>query len=139
MADEPALDRRRLVGGGVVEHDVHVEAGRYGGVDQVEEATELLGPVARRHLCDHLPGGDIERRLEVGGAVADGDVGSSARHPRHQRQHRRGAIERLDLRLLIDAEHDSGLRRIQIQATMSRTLSMNCGSGESLKTPSDGA
>ena len=112
---EPALDRRGLVGRGVVEHDVHVEVCRHRFVDQVEEAPELLGAMPRRHLRDHLAGGDIERGVEVGGAVTDVVVGLPRRHPRHQRQHGRRAVERLDLRLLIDAQHDRGLGRIQVQ------------------------
>ena len=44
-----------------VEHDMHVEVRRHGGIDQLEEATELLGPMPRRHLGEHLPGGDVER------------------------------------------------------------------------------
>jgi hypothetical protein len=43
VATEPALDRRGLVGGGVVEHGMHVEVCRDRGVDQVEEAAELFG------------------------------------------------------------------------------------------------
>jgi hypothetical protein len=43
VATEPALDRRGLVGGGVVEHDMHVEVCRDRGVDQVEEVAELFG------------------------------------------------------------------------------------------------
>ena len=69
----------------------------------------------RRHLGDHLPGGDVERGVEVGGAVADVVVGLPRGHARHQRQHRRRAVERLDLRLLIDAQHDRGLGRIEVQ------------------------
>jgi hypothetical protein len=46
VALKPALDRWRLVGGGVVEHDVHVEVRRQPAVDQVQEAAELR-PAAR--------------------------------------------------------------------------------------------
>src|SRR5438132_2741358 len=45
VTDEPALDRRCLVGRGVVEHDMDVEVGRHRLVDQVEETAELLGSV----------------------------------------------------------------------------------------------
>jgi hypothetical protein len=38
----------------------------------------------------------------------------------------------LDLGLLVHAEHQRLLRRVQIQAEMSRTLSTNCGSFDSL-------
>ena len=45
MADQPSLDRRGLVGGVVVHDHVHVEAVGHALVDQVQEATELLGAV----------------------------------------------------------------------------------------------
>jgi hypothetical protein len=115
MANQPALDRRGLVGGGVVEHDVYVKVPGHRLVDQVEEAPKLLGTMPGRHLRDHLAGGDIERRVEVGGAVTHVVVGLSRGYPRHQRQHRRRTIERLNLRLLVDAQHDRGLGRIEIQ------------------------
>src|ERR671915_439297 len=84
-------------------------------VDQVQEAAELLGPVARRHVGDHLAGGDIERGVEVRRAVAHVVVGVALGHPRHQRQDRRRAIERLDLRLLVDAHDDRGVGRVEIE------------------------
>ena len=43
---QPAVDGRGLVGGGVVDDDVHIEALGHAAVDQVEEAPELLGAVA---------------------------------------------------------------------------------------------
>jgi hypothetical protein len=36
-------------------------------------------------------------------------------HAWHQRQDRRRAVERLDLRLLIDTEHDRRIGRVEIQ------------------------
>src|SRR5437879_10751393 len=73
VAYKPALDRRCLVGRGVVEHDVHVEVCWYGGVDQVEETAELLGAMPRRHLGDRVAGGDVD-----GGAEGRGDAGEVA-------------------------------------------------------------
>ena len=43
-----------------------------------------------------------------------------------------GAVERLDLRLFVDREHDGMSGRIDIKPTTSRSLSMNFGSLESL-------
>src|SRR5207244_558880 len=71
VANEPTLNRRRLVGRGVIEHDMHVEVSRHRAIDQVEEAAELLGPMPRRHLRKNLAGSDIEGGVEVGRAVAD--------------------------------------------------------------------
>ncbi len=83
---------------------------------RVEEATELLSAMPWRRLRDHLPRGDIKRRVQVGRPVADVVVAAPLRHTRHQRQHRRRAVERLDLRLLIDTKHHRCLRRVQVQA-----------------------
>jgi hypothetical protein len=115
MVLKPALDGGRLVGRGVVEHEVHVEVCGHLGVDHVQEAAELLGAMARRHLRGHLTRGDVERRKEVGRAVAEVVVGASLGHARHERQHRRRAVERLDLRLLVDAEDDRRLGRVEVQ------------------------
>ena len=42
-AYEPIADQRRLVGCVIVDDQVHVEIGRYGGLDLVEEFAELDG------------------------------------------------------------------------------------------------
>jgi hypothetical protein len=47
-------------------------------------------------------------------------------------QHGLRPIDRLDLRFFADAQHQRFVRRIEIQPTMSRTLSMNSRSFESL-------
>ena len=39
------MHRRRLVGGGVVQHHVDGQVARHGGVDELEEADELDGTV----------------------------------------------------------------------------------------------
>jgi len=89
--------------------------GRHRAVDQVQEAAELLGAVARAHVGDDLTGGDVECRVEVRRPVADIVVGAALGDPRHERQDRRRAIERLDLGLLVDARHDGGLRRVEVE------------------------
>jgi hypothetical protein len=61
VAQQPALDRPGLVDRGVVEHDVNVEVRRHRALDQIEEATQLLGAMARGHVGDDLAGGDVER------------------------------------------------------------------------------
>ena len=45
---------------------------------------------------------------------------------------RLGAIQSLDLRLIIDAQHQRAIRRVEIEPTMSRTFSTNSGSLDSL-------
>ena len=63
-----------------------------------------------------LAGGDLERREQRGGAVADVVVGRLLRQPGAHRQDRRGPVQRLDLGFLVDREHHRLLRRVQIQA-----------------------
>ena len=54
VALQPRLDLRVLVGGVVVEDDVHDLADRHGGLDRIEEADELLMPVALHAAADDL-------------------------------------------------------------------------------------
>jgi hypothetical protein len=69
----------------------------------------------RRGVGDHLTGGRVERR-RGGGAVAHVVVAAALGHPGHQRQHRRRGVERLDLGLLVDAEHDRGVGGVEVKA-----------------------
>ena len=94
---------------------MHVKVRRHRPIDRVEKAAELLGAMARGHVGDDLPGSDVKRGVEVGGAVAYVVVRLALGHPGHQRQGRRRAIERLDLGLLIHAHHDGGIGRVEIQ------------------------
>ena len=57
-------------------------------LDQVKEAAELRGAVARGHFGDDLAGGHVERGIEVRGAVAHVVVGVALGHAGEQRQHR---------------------------------------------------
>ena len=53
--------------------------------------------------------------VEVGGAVTHVGVGAPRRRTREHRQHRRGPIECLDLGLLVDAQHDRGVGRVEVE------------------------
>jgi len=133
VAEEPALDRGRLVRRGVVEHQVDVEMRRHRGVDQVEEATELLSAMPWRRLRDHLPRGDIKRRVQVGRPVADVVVAAPLRHTPGI-SGSTGA-ERSSAWICAFSSTQSTTAAsggFRYRPTMSRTLSMSCGSGESL-------
>jgi hypothetical protein len=58
MLQQPLVNRRRLVRGVVVQHQVQVQVLRDGGVDQLEEPEEFLVPVAAVGLGDRRPAGD---------------------------------------------------------------------------------
>src|ERR1039457_4872499 len=99
-----------------------------------KEPTELLGPVSFCLVGDHLAGGHIESGVEAGRSVTDVVMSASFRQTRTKRQHRRRAVQGLDLGLFVYAEHHGTVGRIDIwKPTMSRTFSMNWGSGETLK------
>jgi hypothetical protein len=104
------------VGGVVVEDGVDQLAGWHGGLDPVEEADELLVPVPRHALADDAAIQDIEGGEQRGRSVPDVIVGHGAGPALLHRQARLGAVERLDLALLVDREHDRVRRRVEIES-----------------------
>ena len=68
--------------------------------------TEILGSVLLVALPDHLAGGDVERFKQVGRSGSDVVGGPPFGLPEIHRQDRLSTFERLDLRLLVDAQHD---------------------------------
>ena len=71
--------------------------------------------MARHALADHLAGGDVERGKECRGAVALVIVGHRTGATILERQTRLRAVERLDLALLVDREHEGVVRRVEIE------------------------
>jgi hypothetical protein len=102
---EPGLHRLGLVSGVVVDDQVQVQMLARGGVDGLQEADELLGPMPRLALPDHRAGLDLERGEQRGRAMTLVVVRHCRRPPLLQRQAGLGAVQRLDLALLINAQH----------------------------------
>ena len=73
-------------------------------------------PVALHAVADDLAVEHVERGEQRRRAVALVVVGHRPAAARLHRQPRLGAVERLDLRLLVDAEHQRMRRRIDIEA-----------------------
>ena len=113
---QPGPDLGVLVGAVVVHHQMDVQIFRDGHLDLAQEAQELLVPVAGLALGDHLAGGDVQSGEEGGGAVPDVVVGDAFHVAQAHRQQRLGAVQGLDLRLLVDAEHHRLVRRVQVEA-----------------------
>jgi len=70
-------------------------------------------PVPGLALGDHRTGANVQGGKQCGGAVADVVVGDALDVAQTHGQQRLGAIEGLDLRFLVNAEHHSlsgGLR-----------------------------
>jgi hypothetical protein len=105
MAGEPLDDLGMLVDRVVVDDGVHQLAGGHLGLDGVEEADELRVAVLLHAAADDLARGHIQRGEEGGGAVANVVVGHGAAAAALERQAGLGAVERLDLALLVDRQN----------------------------------
>ena len=95
---------------------MHVEVGWHGRLDLIEELAELDGAMARIAFADHPSGGDVKGSEQRGGAMALVVVAAPRRLAGAHRQHGLAAVQRLDLRLLIDAKHDGVGRRRDVEA-----------------------
>ena len=104
MAIEPFVDLWVLMGGIIVEDDVDGLLGRNLRLDLVEETDELLMPMLLHAASNDLAFEHIEGGKQGGGAVALIVVGHGGGASLLQGQTRLGAVERLDLALLIDRE-----------------------------------
>ena len=112
---EPGTHLGVLGGGIIVEDGVDQLAGRHGGLDPIEKADELLVAVPCHALADHGAVEDIERGEQRGGAVALVVVRHRSGATRLHGQSRLGAIESLDLALLVDREDDGVGGRVDIE------------------------
>jgi len=113
---QPTADLGVLVGGVVVEDEVDYLARRNGRLDGVEETDELLMPMALHAFADDLALQHVEGGEQGGGAVALVVVGHGLAAPLFERQTGLGAVERLDLALLIHRQDDGVGGRIDVEA-----------------------
>ena len=131
MCGEPTLHRRRLMGGGVVENQVHVEFGGYFGVDLAQEPQELGGAVAGVQRSDDLSAGQVQGGVEAGGAVADVVVAGARRGAGQHRE--TGAVRLRAWIWVFSSTHSTNARSggSRYSPTTSRTLATNNGSLDS--------
>jgi hypothetical protein len=92
-----------------------VEIGRHGLLDLRQEFAEFDRAVALVAAPDDPTGDDVQGGKQRGRAVALVVMAASLGLPRAHRQQRLGAVERLDLRLFIDAQHQSAVGRVEIE------------------------
>ena len=116
MATQPTLDTGMLVGGIVVLDQVQVQFARRLLVDALQEADEFLMPVLRHAVTEERAIERTQSRQKGGGAVALVIVRHRANAARFQGQTRLGSGEGLNLALLIDAEHQRFVGRVQVKA-----------------------
>ena len=116
MSPEPRLHARVLVGRVIVHDDMQIEFGRGLDVDLLEETDELLMPMARHAVANHLAVEHAEGRKQGGRAVALVVV----RHrPTAAFLHWKtglGAVQGLDLTFLVHAQDKGFVRGIEIQS-----------------------
>ena len=106
MGSEEVAYRFGRVRAAVVDDQVQRELGGRRPVDLRKELPELRCTMAPGDAPEHLAGGDIEGGIEIRGAVPLVVVGATRDLPGPQREHRMGPVEGLDLRLLVDREHE---------------------------------
>ena len=116
MPQQPLANLWVLVGRVVVDDGVDSLSGRHLRFDGIEEADELLVPVALHVMADDGAVEDVESGEQRGRAVTFVVVGHCSGAARLHRQPRLGAVERLDLALLIDREDDGMGGRVDIEA-----------------------
>src|SRR5215472_14419298 len=116
MVFDPFKNLGVLVSGIIV--DDHMDRFLLGhpGIDDVEEADELLMAMALHTLADDLTFQHIKRRKQCRDAVTLVVVGDGAGTSLLHRQPRLGAVQRLDLAFLIDRENDGVVGRIDVEA-----------------------
>ena len=104
VARQPSPNGGMLVGGVVVDDRVDRLSGRNLALDGVEEADELLMPMALHVAADHGSVEHVHRREQGRRPIALVIVGHGSGATLLQRQTGLCSIERLDLALFIDAE-----------------------------------
>lgn len=100
---EQGADLGMLVRRIIVQDHVDYLAGWYATLDLVEEANELLVPMALPVLADHAPVEHVQSDEQGGCAVALVVTGHRCASALLERQARLCPVERLDLALLVDA------------------------------------
>ena len=116
MARQPSQHPGMFVRGVIVEHRMDQLAGRHFALDGIEKADEFAVAMALHASADHPSIEHAERGVQGGGAVPLVIVRHGLAAPRLDRQTRLGAVEGLDLALLVEREHDGVGRRIDIEA-----------------------
>src|ERR1700676_4981909 len=114
-AREPSLHFGMLVRAIVVNDQMHIEPRRHAGIEMAQKAQALLMAMAWFALGEHPPVGDVEGGKQCGSSVAVIIMRDAFDIAKSKGQYRLGALKGLDLALLIDAQHQGLVRRIEVQ------------------------
>src|ERR1041385_1481306 len=115
VARQPRTNLGDFMRAVVVHHQVNVEPTWQIRIDLIEKPKELLMSVSAVATADRNTAGYIHSRKQRSDSVAFVVVRLPRRHAGRERQNRLRAIQRLNLALLVYAEHNSAVRRIQVQ------------------------
>ena len=115
VARQPSSHGWMLMGGVVVDDRVDRLPGGNLALDGVEKADELLMPMALHVAADHGSVEHVHRRKQGRRPVPLVVMGHGSGAALLERQPGLGPVERLDLALFVDAEHDSVRRRIDVE------------------------
>src|SRR5262245_14186193 len=115
MLRQELLDLDRLMRAAVIEDEVEIQATWSGLLDVLQECQKILGGMPLGDTPEDLAGSDIKGRVQAGRAMAFVVVSPALNLPRTHGQQRLGAVQSLNLRLLIHRQHHSIGRRPQIQ------------------------
>ena len=116
ISGQPVPDFFVLVRGVVVEDDVDFEIGIDAAFDGLDELQELLMPVPGHAFMDDMACGDVEGCEQGGGAVPLVVVRHGAGSALLEREAGLGAVQSLDLALLVEGEDHGVVRRVHIDA-----------------------
>ena len=105
-----------FVRGVIIDDEMRIECRRHVGLDMLEEAQKLLMTMARATLREDLAIGDVEGGKQGRRTVSDVIVGDALNVAKPERQHRLRAFQRLNLALLVDAQHDGVIGWIEVEA-----------------------
>ena len=132
MAAEPVDHLGMLVGGVVVQDHMDQLARRDLALNGVEETDELLVAMTLHAASDDTALRHVQGGKQRGGAVSLVVMRHRAAASALQRQPGLGAIERLDLALLVHREHHGVRWRIDVEADDIAQLGAKFGSLDSL-------
>ncbi|OPZ07324.1 MAG: hypothetical protein BWZ07_03346 [Alphaproteobacteria bacterium ADurb.BinA280] len=94
---------------------MNIESGGDAGLDGAQELEKLAAAMAPMQFADHLTAGDVQCCEQRRRSMAHVVVGTPRRNTGCQRQNRLGSVQRLNLALLIDAQHQRLGRRGKVQ------------------------
>ncbi len=115
MSLEPISHFGFLVGGVIVNNQVKIKDWCRLGVHPAQKAQELLVSVPLRALANNTPVKHAQCSKQCSRAIAFIVMSHPSRHSRTKRHHRARPIQRLNSALLVCAQSQRFVRRIQIQ------------------------